>query len=219
MNGALESANPGEGLDRSSRASELWLDELGKLTSLVLHDLRNGLQAVGINIEVIRSRSQRTDNSLLASELGGYASNAARQFDEVSRRVEALASLCKNPRGQADIVSVLESLAATLKSGQRDPLHFRKPGVDLQVGVGVIPARLVLTHVVLSAVRAGAIIECEVGSVAPVAVRFRFSPGGGEKPSEEVARAVRALHIHIDSGSDEVVVTFPTTLRSDTVFV
>jgi len=214
MTGQLPESARGEG---TAHVSALWLDEFGRLTGHVLHGLRNGLQGVGINLEVIRSRSEV--GSATAADLRVFAANAARQFEDVSAQVEALAFLSKDVPGDAEIDATMRAIVTLLNAGGDTRVQLDGGAPQAKAAVSHIAARLIITHVIMSAAKTGSAVSCALVSARPVTAELRMTPAMTPVLDQEVLTVARALHIRIAANASAVTVTFPTTTSSDTVLV
>src|SRR4051812_21248311 len=65
------------------KSAALWADTLQSLANVVAHDLRNALNAVAVNLEVVRSRSARGAE---ASAIAPFAATAANNFETAPQR-------------------------------------------------------------------------------------------------------------------------------------
>ncbi len=200
-----------------ARVSELWIDELGRLTDQILHGLRNGLQGVGINIEVIRSRTDHGSGNY--SDLRSFAINAARQFEDVSAQIEALAFLSRTASGSADIGATTKAITTLLNAGGRTRVALQEAPFPARAAVSATTARLVLSHLCRTAVETGSAVSCEVRGTAPVAVAVNLDPAVNIEVNPKVVEIAEALHIKIMFEAASVAAVFPTTLTSDTVLV
>jgi signal transduction histidine kinase len=122
----------------------LWLATLQRLSGGVAHEIRNALNAVAVNLEVVRSRSGR--DGLLASSLGQYATSASDQLEGVITVAEALIALNRAPQRPLAAGRIADQLLALI----RPPLVANGGGARLVVegegasGVPADVARLVL---------------------------------------------------------------------------
>jgi hypothetical protein len=203
--------------DDESRLSTLWLDEFGRLTNHVLHGLRNGLQGVGINLEVIRSRTEHGGGD--CGDLRTFASNASRQFEDVSAQVEALAYLSKNTSGGTEVGPILRAIAVLLNAGGKRRVTLEESPLAARIGVDPMTARLILTHMMLTAVETGSEVTCTVSGKEPVSVAIQVDPSIAPLMNDRIVALAQGLHIKIGSVQNKVTATFPTTLSSDTVLV
>lgn len=199
----------------SAQIGALWLDELGRLTSHVLHDLRNGLQGVAVNLEVIRSRADA--GKFTTDQLMPFASNAVREFEMISQRFEALAALARAEPGEPDVGSTLETLAALLRGYGKAPLRVERSEVPAQTAISHAALRFILSRAIMPAIRAGATVQCRVAARVPTTVQLQFAEREVNGPDEEVKQVAEELHVVMDMDGNELALTFPTKLRSDTV--
>src|SRR5438477_7954931 len=98
-------------------ADELWLDILQEVSARTAHELKGALNGVVVNLEVVRSRSARTDAG--ASSVAPFASSAADQLDAVVGMSEALLKLARAPREPLDIGETIDSLVSLLSPSAR----------------------------------------------------------------------------------------------------
>lgn len=92
----------------------LWLRTLQTVVDRAAHEIKDALNGVSLNIEVVRSRSRRAD--VAAADLAEFATAAGSQFETLVERTEALVFLARpQKRGSAvDIALTLRHLAALL---------------------------------------------------------------------------------------------------------
>jgi hypothetical protein len=91
---------------------------LQALVARVAHDVKNEMNAIGLNLEVLRLRTERGIGEVPA--LASFAMGAAEHHDALAVRLEALLTLARAPRTPADPVVELETLARLL-----DTRHVR----------------------------------------------------------------------------------------------
>jgi hypothetical protein len=92
-------------------SAALWADTLQSLASVVAHDLRNALNAVAVNLEVVRSRSARGAE---ASGIAPFAATAATNFETAAAAAEALLAFVRPEPGRVDVAEVVARLARLL---------------------------------------------------------------------------------------------------------
>lgn len=105
-------------------AAALWLDVSQAIASRAAHEVRNALNGVAVNLEVVRSRSEREGMAMDA--VARFASAAGTQFEELSRLTEALLALARPMRtpvsvteAAAQIVTLLSASAGGAGGGVR----------------------------------------------------------------------------------------------------
>jgi signal transduction histidine kinase len=111
----------------SGEVERLWLAALEKLTGNVAHELRNALNGVAVNLEVVRSRSAR--EGVAASALGSYAASASEQLEQVIAMTDALMALTRAADGSAAVGRIADRVAALV----RPPLVAAGGSLELAV--------------------------------------------------------------------------------------
>jgi signal transduction histidine kinase len=162
---------------RDGEVERHWLAMLQQLTSGVAHELRNALNGVAVNLEVVRSRAGR--EGLAASALGSFAGSASDQLEQVIAMTDALMALTRAGQEPAAIGRTTDQVAALVR-----PVLAAKGGtLDLAVegeGTTRVPAaaaRLFIAATLRAAVdAAGAtgdaakaratVLTCRVGELA-----------------------------------------------------
>ena len=90
----------------------LWLATLQKLSAHVAHDLKGALNGVSVNLEVVRSRSEK--ESTTGADVHRFAANASEQMAVVIRATTALLSLARGTRGPVEVSMVAKQVANLL---------------------------------------------------------------------------------------------------------
>jgi signal transduction histidine kinase len=141
-------------------SAALWTDTLQSLANIVAHDLRNALNAVAVNLEVVRSRSAR---GVEASAIAPFAASAATNFETAAAAAEALLSLVRPEPGRVDVAAVVSRLARLLavRSGPALQVIDRSDGRAATSAPSDI-ARAAVARSVLAAVAADDGAACEI---------------------------------------------------------
>ena len=87
----------------------LWLATLQRALGRASHDMKDALNGVSVNLEVIRSRSSRSEAP--AAAVAPFAAAAAQQLDRLTTLLEAVLALGRPERDPADVAVVLRRLA------------------------------------------------------------------------------------------------------------
>jgi signal transduction histidine kinase len=87
----------------------LWLQTLQRAVGRASHDVKDALNGVSVNLEVIRSRSARADAP--ASSVAQFGEAAAHQLERLTNLTEALLSLARVEREPADVGVTLRRVA------------------------------------------------------------------------------------------------------------
>jgi signal transduction histidine kinase len=88
----------------------LWLATLQRAMGRASHDVKDALNGVSVNLEVIRGRSTRPD--VPAAAVAPFAEASAHQLERLTNLMEAVLALGRAERQPADVVLTLRRLAA-----------------------------------------------------------------------------------------------------------
>jgi hypothetical protein len=193
----------------NSSVDALWLDTLQKLSAQVAHDLKGALNSVSVNLEVVRSRSQK--ESLPGADVHRFAVNASDQMHVVIRATTALLSLARGTRGPAEVSMVTRQIANLL-----DDMSSAAGG---KIRVEVEGGMAAETAAPVSAVRL-VVAEClltTVGGTEPVTVRvtalpeprISVSPATAPALSPNVESALWATGIEIATDGHGISISLP----------
>lgn len=145
----------------------LWLAAHQEIVDRAAHELRNSLNSVAVNLEVVRSRLQRKTPELAA--IVPFAQTAAHAMEGLSALSEAFLTLARPPRQPADVGGVLRALFTVLEPvGRRNDDEIRFSACPTGDGVTDAPSdvtRLVLAAVALEALKRPASVTCSIEAV------------------------------------------------------
>jgi signal transduction histidine kinase len=88
----------------------LWLATLQRAMGRASHDVKDALNGVSVNLEVVRGRSARPDAP--AAAVAPFAEASAHQLERLTNLIEAVLALGRAERQPADVVVTLRRLAA-----------------------------------------------------------------------------------------------------------
>ena len=111
--GRAVAAAPGVATSRDGEVERRWLAALQQLTGGVAHELRNALNGVAVNLEVVRSRAAR--EGVAASALGSFAGSASDQLEQVIAMTDALLALTRAGQEPAVIGRIADQVAALVR--------------------------------------------------------------------------------------------------------
>ena len=196
----------------------LWLHTLQRAVGRASHDVKDALNGVSVNVEVIRSRAARPDAP--ARAVAPFAEAAGQQIERLTTLIEAVLALARAERGPVDVAVTLRRVAtlcgasasssdATVRvceDGTGDTALTRVPG-DV--------VRLALTAPLLDVVAGtdrsapASEVTCTLGGDGD-AVRVVISAGGRRATMPEgIAGVVRASGIRWTDGEHDLTLTFP----------
>ena len=81
-------------------AGVLWPAALQRALARAAHDVKDALNGVSVNLEVVRSRASRADAP--ASAVAPFAEAAAQQLERLAALLDAVLALGRSERGPAD---------------------------------------------------------------------------------------------------------------------
>ena len=210
--GAPNASRSGGSSARS--VDELWLDVLQQVSARTAHELKGALNGVSVNLEVVRSRSARTDAA--AAAVAPFAASAADQLDAVVDMTEALLRLARPAREPIDIgdtIDCLTSLLAPSARAEGGSLRVESPSREL-AAVAIRPrgnvARLLVGATLLAAVSRKGDIRCrvDVGDETIVGIECADAEGPLELPADVLAAAA-AADIRVQSEGQSISLAFP----------
>ena len=115
-------------------SSSEWLGALQRLAGRVAHEIKNPLNAVAVNLEVVRARCAR--GSVDPSAVLPFAETAVGELDRVARLVDALLALAR-PAGRelaaiaAPVITLYDALATAEGGSVTMDLSEGGTGIDM----------------------------------------------------------------------------------------
>ena len=89
--------------------ASLWLATLQRAMGRASHDVKDALNGVSVNLEVIRGRSARPDAP--AAAVASFAEASAHQLERLTNLIEAVLALGRAERQPADVLVTLQRVA------------------------------------------------------------------------------------------------------------
>lgn len=90
-------------------ARVLWLAMVQRLMGRAAHDVKDSLNGVAVNLEVIRSRASRTDAA--AASIAPFAEAAGQQLERLTSLLDALLAVARSERDPVDVGMALRRVA------------------------------------------------------------------------------------------------------------
>lgn len=195
-------------------APSLWLGALGRLAGRAAHELKNPLNGLALNLEVVRTRSARAGTQ--GSALATYAEAAASELERAIPLVEALLALARPLSNPVDLRVAMQPLVALY-------------GAIAKAGGGSLDVVYEAEHMFVNAdgdtVRAlvAEALDVTVGANLEVAGRIGESDGsisvrlvgGAGRPVATKMEQLAAEHdIGLNSDEDETLLLLPALARA-----
>jgi signal transduction histidine kinase len=197
----------------------LWLATLQRAMARASHDVKDALNGVSVNLEVIRSRAARPDTP--ASAVASFGESAGHQLDQLTRLIEAVLALGRAERTPVDVGTMLRRVVTLCGASTSSDDATVKLVEDASLGSTVSPVssdvvRLtLLAHLldlVVSPARGTSMSEvtCTLSSNDDgVQVRFT-APGRSAATTEALAEIMRGAGVRWTEGN-ELSLTYPRT--------
>ncbi len=209
----------------------LWLQALQEVVGRASHEVKDALNGVSLNLEVIRSRTQRDD--VPGRNLATFATAASDQLELLTARTESMLFLARphysgsadlpatggsgatrpaRPAAPADVAATLKHLAALLVPAARSD------GVPLDVGghLGTAPTsapaqavRLALAAGLLDLIRHSSGGRCRLNGGRETVVRFSHESARAGHLEPAIAKALAEHHIRIEQSASDLAIVFP----------
>jgi hypothetical protein len=195
-------------------APSLWLGALARLAGRAAHELKNPLNGLALNLEVLRSRSARGGAEV--SALAPYASAAAGELERAIPLVEALLTLARPVANPVDLRSVMRPLLvlygaiATAGGGSLDLVYEAEHMFVTADGdtVRALVAEALDVTIGANLDVAGKIAESD-GSIS-----LRLVGGAGRPVATRMEQLAAAHDIRLNSDEDETLLLMPALARA-----
>jgi len=171
-----------ESISAAGDARVLWLAMVQRLMGRASHDVKDALNGVAVNLEVIRSRAEREGTP--ASAVASFAGAAGQQLERLSSLLEALLAVARPERDPVDVAVALRRVAtlcaASGSAGGRVEVDSDRAEDAITRLSGEV-VRLALAAPMFEAVSAGgdaATVHCTL-RVEPTEVQVRMAANAG----------------------------------------
>lgn len=196
-------------------AGVLWLAALQRALARAAHDVKDALNGVSVNLEVVRTRARRADAP--ASAVAPYADAAAQQLDRLAALLDAVLALGRSERAPADVGITLRRIAAVCSASNASSdarVTVREASVgDARTSVAGDAVRLALAAPLLDAVasRTGESREavvCELMDDGEALVVRLLADRPIQMPTD-AAEVLRAAGVRWTESANDLSVVFP----------
>jgi len=191
----------------------LWLDALQDVMGRAAHEVKDSLNGVSLNLEVIRSRTARSgaDNQTLAV----FSTAALEQLELLSLRTEAVLFLTRQGREPADIALTLRHLASLLiPAAKADGNRLSVEGYQTSAPTAapVSATRLALAAGLLALTNERGAGRCTLEAGAETVVRFSHESASPLGLESSIASAIAEHSIRNDRSGADLILVFPGQL-------
>lgn len=194
----------------------LWLATLHEVVGRAAHEVKDALNGVSLNLEVIRSRSERP--GVDSQSLSSFATSAAEQLELLSARTESLLFLTRPHRaaaGPADVAVTLKHMATLLVPATKaDGGSLEVEGYQ-RLAPTAAPAqavRLALAAGLLALTKEGGSSRCRMESgseTSETVVRFSHESASTCSLDPAVALAIATHQIRTERSGNDLAIVFP----------
>ena len=189
------------------RDAALWSETLQRIANFVAHDLRNTLNAVAVNLEVVRGRSARGAE---AAAIAPFAGTAAGHFELAAAATEALLGFARPEPGRVDVAAVMARLERLLAvSGRETPRVIDRSEGRATTNAPADIVRAVVARSVLGALRTGEGVACEISADDGIFLRVIGATHAPPQPESDVVTAAAASGIQVVSHERSLELRFP----------
>jgi signal transduction histidine kinase len=197
----------------SGGASEtLWLNTLQRICDLAAHEVKGALNGVAVNLEVVRSRSEKPDTP--AANVSKFALSAAQQLDSVITLTEALLALARPAREPVDPGRVLRQVGDLLvpaaKADGRTLSIAASAGDSTMTSAAGNIVRGIIGQCLLAAVTLSRNASCHLEMVgATPTIRLDSCDGSTIHVGPEIIALAMDAGIHIVAERSTIIIRFP----------
>jgi hypothetical protein len=195
----------------------LWLGVWQRIAGRSAHEVKNALNGVSVNLEVVRSRLARAaaDPAAGASATATrFAEVASAQFELLAVLNDAMLGLARPARSPADVTQLLAPLVVLLDAIARAEggsliVGGLATGSATHVAASPLLVRLLLAAALDAAVGRGRAVTCRVETGREVRVRVAWDGLEPAPPlAPEIARAAAHGGVGFEAGAHAVTLTF-----------
>jgi signal transduction histidine kinase len=189
-------------------ARVLWLARVQRLMGRAAHDVKDSLNGVAVNLEVVRSRAAR--DGAPASAVAPFADAAGQQLERLTSLLDALLAVARPERDPVNVAVALRRVATlcTASTSADDAgVVVEEPAEDATTALAGEVVRLALAAPLLDAVlgngHPASTVRCSMHVVPAEVVVTMAAEGRRVAMPPEVAEVVRAAGIRWTDGTKD----------------
>lgn len=197
---------------KAERLAALWLGTLQRLTDHTAHEIRNALNGVAVNLEVVRSRAARGAE---VAAIASFANAAAVQLEVLTGQADALVALLRPPPDTTDVGALLGRLVALASGAGKGTIALDVPMNSGSVTTLADPTatRLALSAALLAALAREGRVVCRLGTEGAASVYIECDAGGPLTLGDAIGAAVTEAGISLAPVAHGITISFPSSSR------
>lgn len=185
----------------------LWAHALQAVANLIAHDLRNALNAVAVNLEVVRGRSARGAE---AAAIAPFAATAAAQFETAAAAAEALLTLTRPESSRIDVAAFIVRLARLTALAGRERIRVSdNSGGKAIANVPPDIARATVARSVLTALATDENLSCVISVDDGILVHVTGATSVPSLPDSDLLNVSGAHGITVALRGQSLELRFP----------
>jgi signal transduction histidine kinase len=193
-------------------AAAAWIARLYELGRPATHEVRNALNGLAVNLEVVRSRAARPDAP--AASVARFADAAVEQLDHLASLAEALLSFMRPVPEPVDVALLVQRLGVLLSAiargdGGTVTVSVARSDVSYVTGAPGDAVRLAITAMLLAAFDRAGSLSCELVEASRPELRLRREGAPLPPLPHDVAALVAGAGARLDVLPDGWVAVFP----------
>jgi nitrogen fixation/metabolism regulation signal transduction histidine kinase len=195
-------------------APSLWLGALGRLAGRAAHELKNPLNGLALNLEVVRSRSARGGTQ--GSALAAYADAAASELERAIPLVEALLALARPLSAPVDLRVAMQPLLAlygAIAKAGGGSLDVVYEAEHMFVNADGDTVRALVAEALDVTVGANLEVAGKIGE-SDGAISVRLVGGAGRPVATKMEQLAAEHDIRLNSDEDETLLLLPALARA-----
>lgn len=188
-----------------------WSDAYLRLAARAVHEIRDPLNGVAVNVEVLRLRAARASDG---PALLPFADAAAGELERAAERIEALLALARPVPEPVDVAGPLGQLVAlygpiAAAEGGTLALENECAGWPALTAAPAAPVRAVLAAVLELAISARSAVACTLAMVDDSPLVSVRGAQGAWAPEPALDTAAAASRIRVERDANGLTIRFP----------
>ncbi|HEY0971825.1 MAG TPA: hypothetical protein VGE02_12725 [Gemmatimonadales bacterium] len=196
--------------EAEAAAARLWLDAMHAIGRPLAHEVKNALNGLSVNLEVVRSRASMPDAP--AAGVSRFAEAAAEQLEVVTALSESLLDMVRPAPAGMELVTVVRRLAVPLRAIARPDggdVRVEAPTTPTRTALGGAELRAVVAALLTGAFERTARLSCEIGGGPGPTLRLTRDDAALPELPHRVRRVAAHSGVRLELEPDSWTATFP----------